>query len=331
MARGWVNEYGDEYEDVFEDEGDDRRSGGPRRGRESMPSRGRGTRPPPRRQDRGGPPPERFEDDDRGYDDDDDRGYEDEPRVVMETVQCRSEQEIGRVIGRGGSTVERIQAETGTRIQVDSRTLCVDIKGYPRDVREAVRVVTLVTQEGFGGSVERVPCTGSEGAVIGPKGQRIRAIAKETGGRLEVQTIDDRDDENFGGSECVIRGSPPEVAAAARAVREIVAMDREDREYGRGSSSRGGFNEADGNYADFDATWDDGRGRGGVRDWDNYTRPMRNPPLPFGYDEDGRRGTPRDGRVKRRESSGGGGGRGGRGGWGGRGGRGGGSFSRGEY
>ena len=198
MARGWVNEYGDEYEDVFEDEGDDRRSGGPRRGRESMPPRGRGTRPPPTRQDRG-PPPERFEDDDRGYDDDDDRGYEDEPRVVMETVQCRSEQEIGRVIGRGGSTVERIQAETGTRIQVDSRTLCVDIKGYPRDVREAVRVVTLVTQEGFGGSVERVPCTGSEGAVIGPKGQRIRAIAKETGGRLEVQTIDDREDENFGG------------------------------------------------------------------------------------------------------------------------------------
>ena len=114
-----------------------------------MPPRGRGTRPPPRRQDRG-PPPERFDEDDRGYDDDDDRGYEDEPRVVMETVQCRSEQEIGRVIGRGGSTVERIQAETGTRIQVDSRTLCVDIKGYPRDVREAVRVVTLVTQEGFG-------------------------------------------------------------------------------------------------------------------------------------------------------------------------------------
>jgi hypothetical protein len=166
----------------------------------------------------------------------------------------------------------------------------------------------LVTQEGFGGSVERVPCTGSEGAVIGPKGQRIRAIAKETGARLEVQTIDDREDENFGGSECVIRGSPPEVAAAARAVREIVAMDREDREYGQGRGSmRGGFNEAS-DYADFDATWDDGRGRGGVRDWDNYTRPMRNPPLPFGYDEDGRRGTPRDGRVKRRESSGGGGG-----------------------
>ena len=35
-------------------------------------------------------------------DDDDDEGSQ----VVMETVQCRSEQEIGRVIGRGGSTVE---------------------------------------------------------------------------------------------------------------------------------------------------------------------------------------------------------------------------------
>ena len=147
----------------------------------------------------------------------------------METVQCRSEQEIGRVIGRGGSTVERIQAETGTKIQVDSRTLCVDVKGYPSDVREAARIVTLVTQEGFGGSVERVPCTGSEGAVIGPKGARIRAIAKETKARLEVQVSDDGD----GSSECVIRGSPPEVAAAAAWVRELVAMDRDDRDAAR--------------------------------------------------------------------------------------------------
>ena len=245
----------------------------------------------------------------------------------METVQCRSEQEIGRVIGRGGSTVERIQAETGTKIQVDSRTLCVDVKGRERDVREAVRIVTLVTQEGFGGSVERVPCTGSEGAVIGPKGARIRAIAKETRARLEVQVSDDGD------AECVIRGSPPEVAAAANWVRELVAIDRDDRDAARGGRDRGGwrrpYDDGEANYAEYadleSPAWDEGRGRGGVRNWDSYTRPMRNPPLPFGYDERGER-TTRGGRVKRRESSttsggGGGGARaGGRGG--GRGGRG---------
>lgn len=230
----------------------------------------------------------------------------------METVQCRSEQEIGRVIGRGGSTVERIQAETGTKIQVDSRTLCVDVKGRERDVREAVRIITLVTQEGFGGSVERVPCTGSEGAVIGPKGARIRAIAKETRARLEVQVSEDGD------AECVIRGSPPEVAAAAARVRELVAIDRDDRDAARGERGWGKDRDRgvwrrpydDGDEANYYAeygdlespAWDEGRGRGGVRDWNSYTAPMRNPPLPFGYDESGRRKT-RDGRVKRRESS----------------------------
>lgn len=304
VARGWVNEYGDEYEDIDEDDDlDVRRRGGPRVGRTGVPPR-RGARPPPPGKPRAQPPRQRASSSDeaRRDDDDDDEGS----RVVMETVQCRSEQEIGRVIGRGGSTVERIQAETGTKIQVDSRTLCVDIKGYPSDVREAARIVTLVTQEGFGGSVERVPCTGSEGAVIGPKGARIRAIAKETRARLEVQVSDDGD----GSSECVIRGSPPEVAAAAAWVRELVAMDRDDRDAAArrgGNDWRGGWHKPyyddDGynEYADLESpAWDEGRGRGGVRDWDSYTRPMRNPPLPFGYDERGER--IKRGRVKRRES-----------------------------
>ena len=263
VARGWVNEYGDEYEDIDEDDDlDVRRRGGPRVGRTGVPPR-RGARPPPPGLPRAQPPRKRASSSDEARrDDDDDEGS----RVVMETVQCRSEQEIGRVIGRGGSTVERIQAETGTKIQVDSRTLCVDIKGYPSDVREAVRIVTLVTQEGFGGSVERVPCTGSEGAVIGPKGARIRTIAKETRARLEVQVSDD------GEAECVIRGSPPEVAAAAEWVRELVANDRDERDAARrAGKNRGGWHRPHGyddegdhaEYAELESpTWDEGRGRG---------------------------------------------------------------------
>ena len=327
VARGWVNEYGDKYEDIDEDDDlDVRRRGGPRVGRSGAPPR-RGARPPPPGGPRAQPPRQRASSsealDGARRDDDDDEGSQ----VVMETVQCRSEQEIGRVIGRGGSTVERIQATTRTKIQVDSRTLCVDVKGRASDVREAARIVALVAQEGFGGSVERVPCTGSEGAIIGPKGARIRTIAKETRARLEVQVSDD------GEAECVIRGSPPEVAAAAEWVRELVANDRDERDAARrAGKDRGGWhrpygNDDEGDYAEYaeleSPTWDEGRGRGGVRDWDSYTRPMRNPPLPFGYDERGER-IKRDGRVKRRESSttsgggenlrrGRGGGRGGRG------------------
>jgi len=47
VARGWVNEYGDEYEDIDEDDDlDVRRRGGPRVGRSGAPPR-RGARPPP--------------------------------------------------------------------------------------------------------------------------------------------------------------------------------------------------------------------------------------------------------------------------------------------
>ena len=47
VARGWVNEYGDEYEDIDEDDDlDVRRRGGPRVGRTGVPPR-RGARPPP--------------------------------------------------------------------------------------------------------------------------------------------------------------------------------------------------------------------------------------------------------------------------------------------
>ena len=88
--------------------------------------------------------------------------------AVEETVQFRSELEVGRIIGKGGATVRHIEDETGVRIQVDKRLMECVVTGGPEEVRRAVRMCERVAEEGFGGAVRVVRGTGAEGAVIGP-------------------------------------------------------------------------------------------------------------------------------------------------------------------
>ena len=164
--------------------------------------------------------------------------------AVEETVQFRSELEVGRIIGKGGATVRHIEDETGVRIQVDKRLMECVVTGGPEEVRRAVRMCERVAEEGFGGAVRVVPCTGAEGAVIGPGGQRVRRLAAETKARIDIEKVDEYE------SECVIRGSPDAVAAAADVVERLVEDERR--------KNAGG--------------WSDGRERG--RD-DSYDRDDR--------------------------------------------------------
>ena len=114
---------------------------------------------------------------------------------------------------------------------------CV-VTGGPEEVRRAVRMCERVAEEGFGGAVRVVPCTGAEGAVIGPGGQRVRRLAAETKARIDIEKVDEYE------SECVIRGSPDAVAAAADVVERLVEEERrknaggwsDGREIGRDDS-----------------------------------------------------------------------------------------------
>ena len=144
---------------------------------------------------------------------------------VEEIIPCRSPSAIGRVIGKGGSAVRVIEEETGTRIQVDKRMLECVVSGPPENVRLAVIKCKQIMEEGFGGAVLRINCTGFEGAIIGPGGKRVRSIAGQSRARVDIEKI------GYGESECVIKGAPDAVAVAEAAVLQII--DEETARFGR--------------------------------------------------------------------------------------------------
>ena len=97
---------------------------------------------------------------------------------VEEIIPCAGAAAIGRIIGKQGATIMRIEEETGARLQVDQRLLECVISGYPEEVEAAARRVRQVMVEGSGGTIVRIPCTGSEGLIIGPRGSRVRRMAR---------------------------------------------------------------------------------------------------------------------------------------------------------
>ena len=213
--------------------------------------------------------------------------------AVEQTVQFRSELEVGRIIGKGGATVRHIEDETGARIQVDKRLMECVVTGGPEEVRRAVRMCQRVADEGFGGAVRVVPCTGAEGAVIGPGGQRVRRIAADTKARIDIEKVDEYE------SECVIRGSPDAVAAAADVVERLVEEERRKNAGGFGFDERdrtGGFDRGrdDSYYRDDRAYYDEREEAGYYRDERGY------------YDEREEAGYRRDDRGGRGRGRGGG-------------------------
>jgi|TARA_B110000971_G_scaffold206408_1_gene229631 rRNA processing protein Krr1/Pno1 len=161
---------------------------------------------------------------------------------VEEIIPCRAPSAIGRIIGKGGSCVSQIEQECGVRIQVDKRMLECVVSGTPENVKLAVVKCLQVMEEGFGGAVLRVNCTGFEGAIIGPGGKRVRSIAGQTNARVDIEKI------GYGESECVIKGSPDAVAAAETVVLQIIAEETANAGYGTasgGGGDRGGWNDRD--------------------------------------------------------------------------------------
>mmetsp|Transcript_75041 Transcript_75041/g.125053 ORF Transcript_75041/g.125053 Transcript_75041/m.125053 type:complete len:224 (+) Transcript_75041:68-739(+) len=70
----------------------------------------------------------------------------------METIDCPKDL-VGRVIGRGGETINDLQTRSGTRIQIDQTvpegTPCkIQITGTPEAVRVAVQMVNDVMANG---------------------------------------------------------------------------------------------------------------------------------------------------------------------------------------
>ena len=127
---------------------------------------------------------------------------------------------VGRVIGRGGETIRRLQEESGARIQVERDLNRVLIKGDPEKAQRAKELVLdIVNNPNPGGAskpdyVKHVmPAGGCEGKIIGKGGESIRDLCMRTGAKIQI------DKES---ASVTIQGKQAQVDEAIKLVQAII-------------------------------------------------------------------------------------------------------------
>jgi far upstream element-binding protein len=131
---------------------------------------------------------------------------------------------VGRVIGRGGETIRRLQEESGARIQVERDSNRVVIKGSPEKAQRAKELVLdivnapMPTRDGGGGPKNdfvkhTMAAGGCEGKIIGKGGESIRDLCQRTGAKIQI----DKDSASVS-----IQGKQEQVDEAIKLVQAII-------------------------------------------------------------------------------------------------------------
>ena len=161
---------------------------------------------------------------------------------------------VGVVIGRGGDTIKRMQAETGAKIQFNTidpnaqgdRYLIV--QGTKEQVGEAEnRIKELLSkvqlkEPKFGGhhgqgasqDVFNVPANKC-GLVIGKKGETINRMKEQTGAHIEMNKNSPHDAPT---KQFYIKGTPDQIKAAKEEIAKIVG---DENQYGGFQQQQGGY------------------------------------------------------------------------------------------
>ncbi|KNC82519.1 hypothetical protein SARC_05192 [Sphaeroforma arctica JP610] len=161
----------------------------------------------------------------------------------------------GLVIGRGGETIKRLQAESGARLQIapdshDGVHRRVTITGDGASiakVRSLIKEVVDTSQSSSstGGNAEpeervEVMCPNNRvGVIIGRGGEKIRELQAHSGARIQV--IQDNQPPGAIEKPVVISGDREKVAIAKKMVEEIIADSPYDNSTVGGSARGGSF------------------------------------------------------------------------------------------
>lgn len=102
--------------------------------------------------------------------------------------------DFGKIIGRGGDTIRRLQEESGVRIQVDRPNSGVLITGDPSGCEVARTLLREVLDaqddsRGPGPSnsiTTEIDAQGQEGRIIGKGGENIRNMAAQSGAKIQI-------------------------------------------------------------------------------------------------------------------------------------------------
>ena len=99
---------------------------------------------------------------------------------------------FGKIIGRGGDTIRRLQEESGVRMQVDRANSRVQITGDASGcevARTLLREVLDASPDAAatsGQTTTEIPAQGQEGRIIGKGGENIRALSTQTGAKITI-------------------------------------------------------------------------------------------------------------------------------------------------
>eukprot|EP01134_Creolimax_fragrantissima_P005179 CFRG5179T1 len=171
----------------------------------------------------------------------------------------------GLVIGRGGETIKRLQAQSGARLQIapdshDGVHRRVTITGDTaaiENVRQLIKEVvdtSLSTQTNVIGSnsVEgpeekiEVMCPNNRvGVIIGRGGEKIRELQATSGARIQV--LQDNQPPGAVNKPVLISGDSDKVAVAKKLVLEII----EDQPYGQAGGASSSFGGPSGGNASY--------------------------------------------------------------------------------
>jgi len=149
---------------------------------------------------------------------------------------------VGFVIGKGGDTIKRIQAETGCRVQftmpdTGGQDRMCSLQGDPQQINEATQKIREIidTSRSRGPPTNRPPPNAPGvrtveqpvpankcGIVIGKGGESIRQINQMSGAHVEINkaTTGNTDFKHF-----VIRGNDGQIQHAQRLISEKCGLD----------------------------------------------------------------------------------------------------------
>jgi far upstream element-binding protein len=185
----------------------------------------------------------------------------------------------GRIIGRQGTKIRELQDRFRTKITMNRAMHLAEVVGKLADVNACCDEIMQIVAEGnvreavdragqpmqavggarggdrvggdrggFSGYMERVPCEGQEGRIIGRGGENIRRVESQTGTRIKMNRV-----------ECVaeVYGSPQQCAEAVRMIQEYIhtAPSRQGgggggygQQQGGGYQQQGGYGQQQGGY-----------------------------------------------------------------------------------
>eukprot|EP00239_Pterosperma_sp_CCMP1384_P002830 CAMPEP_0197846536 /NCGR_PEP_ID=MMETSP1438-20131217/3390_1 /TAXON_ID=1461541 /ORGANISM="Pterosperma sp., Strain CCMP1384" /LENGTH=654 /DNA_ID=CAMNT_0043458221 /DNA_START=348 /DNA_END=2312 /DNA_ORIENTATION=- len=110
---------------------------------------------------------------------------EDDGSVTMELGDA-----LGTVIGRGGSTIKHITAESGAKLDIAKGETLVKISGDPEQVKRATTMVQQVLDKRLEELANMhtvvIPVGNKASAVLGKGGCNIRKITTESGAKVDV-------------------------------------------------------------------------------------------------------------------------------------------------